>query len=110
MKKLLLSIITLFLIHHVMTYSTDSKTMSVDGHARVFYNVNCFGIIGLGAEYASAQNDSSFGNRLTDAETAVSLFFVANIGSALYLQNETAKGLINSRNFGFALTLKALVM
>ena len=75
------------------------------GHGGIFYNVNNRGIIGIGAEYASPQSSSALNRQLTDGEFAASLFVGFNFGN-LYFQNEFAKGLQNSRDYGVAATVK----
>lgn len=86
---------------------TSSIEYSLGGHLGVFY---LFGsaLVGVGAEYQSAQNGSAFGNRLIEGESGVSLFFGAKLGENVYIQNEFAKGIANSRDFGFALTVKLI--
>ncbi len=75
------------------------------GHAGLFYNVNNRGIVGIGAEYGSPQSGSALNRQYTDGEAAASLFVGFNFGN-LYFQNEFAKGLNNSRDYGFAATVK----
>ncbi|MGC8964797.1 MAG: hypothetical protein ACP5KI_05495 [Brevinematia bacterium] len=86
---------------------TSLVEYSLGGHLGIFY---LFGtaLVGVGAEYQSAQNGAAFGNRIIEGESGVSLFFGAKIGENVYIQNEFAKGLANSRDFGFALTVKLI--
>lgn len=88
-----------------LTYSKNTKDHTFGGHGGVFYNVNNVGIIGLGAEFALAQSSSSLGKRFTEGEAAASLFVGFNLGN-IFFQSEFAKGLNNSRDFGFAATIK----
>ncbi|MCX8122904.1 MAG: hypothetical protein N3F66_01910 [Spirochaetes bacterium] len=94
-------------IHPVyeLTYSKNEREHTFGGHGGVFYNINNIGIIGVGGEFASAQSSSALGKRFTEGEAAASLFIGFNLGN-IYFQNEFAKGLNNSRDFGFAATLK----
>lgn len=98
-----------YVIHPTATYTFEDKDMTIGGHTGVFYDFNQTGIIGVGAEYASVQSSSSAGQRITQSEFAASLFLGAYIGKSVYLQNEIAKGLANSRDFGFALTTKVIL-
>lgn len=95
-----------YIIHPTLNYNLSDKNFQVGGHTGVFYNFNDNGIIGIGAEYLSPQSSSYSGNRVTKSEFATSLFFGAHIGNKIFIQNEIAKGLANSRDFGFAVTLK----
>lgn len=99
----------IYVIHPTLGYASDAKETSVGGHVGVFRNVNEQGIIGIGAEYASMFGSSYAGNRLTESEFSASLFLGAHIGNSIYIQNEIAKGLVNSRDFGFALTTKIIL-
>ena len=94
-------------IHPVyeLTYSKAEREHTFGGHGGVFYNINNIGIIGIGGEFASAQSSSALGKRFTEGEAAASLFIGFNLGN-IYFQNEFAKGLNNSRDYGFAATLK----
>ncbi|MGB4268550.1 MAG: hypothetical protein WBK20_05145 [Spirochaetota bacterium] len=94
-------------IHPVyeLTYSKNDREHTFGGHGGIFYNINNIGIIGIGGEFASAQSSSALGKRFTEGESAASLFIGFNLGN-VYFQNEFAKGLNNSRDFGFAATLK----
>lgn len=79
------------------------------GHGGAFYHFNNSAIVGIGAEYASAQSGSKFGQRLIKGETATSLFFGSQMGS-MYLQNEFIKGWGKEGNdFGFAATMKFIL-
>ncbi|MCX7677819.1 MAG: hypothetical protein N2316_01230 [Spirochaetes bacterium] len=97
----------ILVIHPVYEISRTSGTNEYmwGGHGGIFYNVNNRGIIGIGAEYSSTQSSSALNRRLTEGEAAASLFVGFNFGN-LYFQNEFAKGLQNSRDYGFAATVK----
>ena len=98
-----------YVLHPTASYMFATKDMTIGGHTGLFYNFNETGVIGIGAEYASVQSSSSAGQRITESEFAASLFLGAHLGSSIYLQNEIAKGLANSRDFGFALTTKVIL-
>ncbi|MBU1297628.1 MAG: hypothetical protein KKB77_00545 [Bacteroidetes bacterium] len=98
-----------YVIHPVANYSVNDKNYQIGGHTGIFYDFNESGVIGFGAEYASPQSGSYAGERITKSEVAASIFLGAKIGNFLYVQNELAKGLSNSRDFGFALTAKFLI-
>jgi len=95
-----------YVVHPTASYAIKGKELALGGHLGLFYDFNETGIVGFGTEYKSVQSSSYAGNRITESEASASLFLGAHIGSALYLQNEIAKGLANSRDFGFALTTK----
>lgn len=97
----------ILVIHPVyeLTRASDTNEYTWGGHGGIFYNVNNRGIIGIGAEYASAQSSSALNRRLTEGEAAASFFVGLNFGN-LYFQNEFAKGLQNSRDYGVAATVK----
>ncbi len=96
--------------HPVMEIVAGDKTdWGFGAHCGVFKSLNKMAVFGIGAEYMSAQSGPVFGDRLVEGEAAASLFFGAMLGRNLYIQNELAKGLANSRDFGFAMTLKFLV-
>ncbi len=97
----------ILVIHPVyeLTRASGANEYVWGGHGGIFYNVNNRGIIGIGAEYASAQSSSALNRRLTEGEAAASLFVGFNFGN-LYFQNEFAKGLQNSRDYGVAATVK----
>ncbi len=95
-----------YVIHPTLNYNLIDKNFQVGGHTGIFYNFNDNGIIGIGAEYLSPQSGSYSGSRITKSEFATSLFFGAHIGNMIFIQNEIAKGLANSRDFGFAVTVK----
>jgi hypothetical protein len=93
-------------LHPVLNIVHGSNTdFTAGGHAGVFRVFENATLLGIGAEYQSAQS-SSYKQRLVKGESAASIFFGARIGKYLFLQNELAKGLANSRDFGFASTLK----
>jgi opacity protein-like surface antigen len=77
-------------------------------HGGIFKNFDKRAVFGVGIEYMSGQSGPIFGDRLVEGESATSLFFGAMLGRNFYIQNELAKGLSNSRDFGFATTLKFL--
>jgi len=82
------------------------------GHSGVFYTTGNKAIIGLGAEYESAQSSSNLGKRLIRGETGTSIFFGSMIGPNLFLQNELIKGWgagSDKGDTGFAFTLKVLI-
>lgn len=96
-------------IHPVLSLSLyESFDYQFGGHMGLFYKIGGSSIVGFGTEYMSAQSSSVLGNRLVEGEWACSLFFGSRIGDNIYLQNEIAKGLMNSRDFGFALTVKTI--
>lgn len=95
--------------HPVIELLKENKfDATVGAHAGVFRAFNNGTVLGIGAEYCSGQGGPYFSDRITEGEAAASLFFGAMIGKNLFLQNELAKGLANSRDFGFALTLKGV--
>lgn len=98
-----------YVVHPTVGYAAANKETSVGGHVGAFHNFNEQGIVGIGVEYASMFGSSYTGNRLTQSEFSASLFLGAQIGSSLYIQNEIAKGLVNSRDLGFALTTKIIL-
>ena len=99
----------IYVVHPTFGYASESHEKSIGGHVGMFRNVNEQGIIGIGAEYASMFGSSYTGNRLTESEFSASIFFGAHIGNSIYIQNEIAKGLVNSRDLGFALTTKIIL-
>lgn len=97
-----------FVIHPVTSFGKNTD-FGLRGHAGVFYHFSDTGLIGMGAEYASAQSGSRFGRRLVNGEGAMSLFFGSRIGS-VYLQNEFIKGWgVGGNDFGFAVTMKYML-
>jgi hypothetical protein len=97
------------LVVHPVTSFGRNVDFNLRGHGGVFYRFSGTGIVGVGAEYASAQSGSRFGRRLVRGEGATSLFFGSQIGSA-YLQNEFIKGWgVGGSDFGFAVTVKYLL-
>ncbi len=98
----------IFVVHPVaeIIRGNGIKEYKLGGHLGVFHFFNNSAIVGIGAEYESAQNGANFNRRLVEGEAAASIFLGTKIGNIFYLQNELAKGLSNSRDFGFALTLK----
>ena len=98
-----------YVIHPTMSYGLNSEDLTIGGHLGLFYLFNQNSLVGIGAEYASVQSSSYGGQRLTQSETSTSIFFGTYLGNRIYLQNELAKGLSNSRDFGFAITTKFIL-
>lgn len=94
-----------YVLHPVMSYGLNSEDFTLGGHLGLFHTFEN-SLIGIGAEYASTQSSSYAGQRLTQSELSTSLFFGTYLGNRIYLQNELAKGLSNSRDFGLAITTK----
>lgn len=88
-----------------MNRTQGDNGYALGGHAGLFYNVNNRGVIGVGAEYAGPQSGSALNRSLTGGEAAASLFMGFNLGN-VYFQNEFAKGLSGSRDYGIAATVK----
>lgn len=100
---------TTFVVHPVAAFGPDMK-MGLRGHGGIFQSIGSGSLIGVGAEYASAQSSASLGHRLVVGEAATSLFFGSSIGSSFYLQNELIKGWgAEGPDVGFAMTLKFVV-
>ena len=98
-----------FVFHPVMEFLTANAFKITPGfHVGLFRTFDNGSIVGVGAEYQSGQEGPYFSRRLIDGEAGVSLFLGAMLGKHLFLQNEIAKGLANSRDLGFALSLKVL--
>lgn len=97
-----------YVIHPTVNYTFQEKNYQFGGHTGLFYNFYDKSVIGVGAEYLSPQSGSYAGNRITKSEVAASFFFGAHIGDMIFIQNELAKGLSNSRDFGIAITLKLI--
>ncbi len=93
------------MIHPTVNYGIDSKELEVGGHLGLFYLFEQ-SLVGFGFEYSSVHSSSYVRKRLTKSEASTSIFFGSYLGKGIYLQNELAKGLANSRDFGFALTVK----
>lgn len=98
-----------YVIHPTTSYGLNSEDFTIGGHLGLFYSFNPNSLIGIGAEYASVQSSSYGGQRLTQSEVSTSLFFGTYLGNRIYLQNEFAKGLSNSRDFGMAITTKFIL-
>jgi len=98
-----------YVIHPTMSYGLNSEDLQIGGHLGLFYSFNQNSLVGIGAEYASVQSSSYGGQRLTQSEASASLFFGTYLGNRIYLQNEFAKGLSNSRDFGLAITTKFIL-
>ncbi|MFP4165281.1 MAG: hypothetical protein ACLFQB_15205 [Chitinispirillaceae bacterium] len=98
-----------FVVHPVLAFGTDIST-SLRGHGGAFYRFGSSALIGVGAEFESAQSSSHFGERLVESETATSLFLGARIGQGAFFQNEFIKGWgKNSKDFGYAATVKVMI-
>jgi hypothetical protein len=96
-----------FVIHPVTGFGRN-VSFSMRGHGGAFYHFSN-GVIGIGAEYASGQSGSQFGQRLVKGETGTSIFFGSQICSA-YVQNEFIKGWgFRGNDFGFAATVKIIL-
>ncbi len=95
-----------YVLHPSFNYALSANEFTPGIHTGLFYNINESGIIGIGAEYASVHSSSYAGSRIIQSEVSASLFLGAHIGNKFYIQNEFAKGLANSRDFGFAITTK----
>jgi hypothetical protein len=99
-----------FVVHPVMNLSKDGNyEFAMGGHCGAFHSIGSTAIVGIGAEYMSSQTTSRFSNRLVEGEFATSLFLGAQLGP-VYWQNEFAKGIANSRDFGFATTFKIQIL
>jgi len=98
-----------YVIHPTVSYGLNSEDLQIGGHLGLFYSFNQNSLVGIGAEYASVQSSSYGGQRLTQSEASASLFFGTYLGNRIYLQNEFAKGLSNSRDFGLAITTKFIL-
>lgn len=98
-----------YVVHPSMSYGLNSEDLTIGGHLGLFYTFNPNSLVGIGAEYASVQSSSYGGQRLTQSEFSTSLFFGTYLGNRIYLQNEFAKGLANSRDFGIAITTKFIL-
>ncbi len=95
--------------HPVMEMvSGDEFEIGFGAHGGIFKSFDRGAVFGVGLEYMSGQSGPVFGDRLVEGEAATSLFFGAMLGKNFYIQNELAKGLSNSRDLGFATTLKFL--
>ncbi len=88
--------------------NSDGFDATAGAHAGLFRVFDNSAVIGIGAEYRSGQGGPYFSKRIIDGEAATSLFLGAMIGKNLFIQNELAKGLSNSRDFGYAITLKCV--
>lgn len=88
-----------------MIRSGGAHEYVLGGHAGLFYNIANKGIIGVGAEYAGPQGGSALNRQMTGGDAAASLFVGFNLGN-LYFQNEFAKGLSDSHDYGVAATVK----
>ncbi len=98
-----------YVIHPTMIYGLNSKDFTIGGHFGLFYSFNPNSLFGVGAEYASTQSSSYSGERLTESEFSTSIFFGTYLGNRIYLQNEFAKGISNTRDFGLAITTKFIL-
>lgn len=95
-----------YVIHPTFNYAFNKDDFTLGGHLGLFYNLSSSSLVGIGVEYFSVHSSSYAGQRLTESEASTSLFFGTYLGERIYLQNEIAKGLSNSRDLGFALTTK----
>ena len=98
-----------YVVHPTFNYGLNSENFTWGGHLGLFYNLSSSSLVGFGIEYASVHSSSYAGQRLTESESSTSVFFGTYLGNRLYLQNEIAKGLSNSRDIGFALTTKFII-
>jgi hypothetical protein len=95
--------------HPVVAFSSDEKP-GPRGHGGVFYRMGKSSIVGLGAEYESAQSSANFGRRLVRGEAGTSLFLGSQMGPNFFVQNELIKGWgAGGNDVGFALTFKVLI-
>jgi len=95
--------------HPVVEILKDDKFDAAAGaHFGLFRVFDDRAVFGVGAEYQSGQSGPYFGDRLVEGEAATSLFFGAMISKNLFIQNELAKGLANSRDIGYAVTIKGV--
>ena len=97
--------------HPVAAFGRDSK-LALRGHCGSFYQTVSGALVGLGAEYESAQSSSNLGRRLVKGEAGTSLFLGAQVSRNLYLQNELIKGWgagAGRGDVGYAVTLKVLM-
>ena len=100
-----------FVAHPVAAFGRQAK-LSLRGHCGAFHATSTGALFGVGAEYESGQSSSTLGRRLVKGEAGTSLFFGAQIGPYLYLQNELIKGWgagASRGDIGFAVTLKVLM-
>ncbi len=94
--------------HPALAFSTSSSA-SLRGHGGIFYRFGSSAIVGLGAEFNSAQSAGSLGRRLVESERATSLFLGSQIGQGVFFQNEFIKGWGgNTKDYGYAATIKLL--
>jgi len=97
--------------HPVAAFGREAKLL-LRGHGGAFYLMPGGALVGLGAEYESAQSSSSLGKRLVKGEYGTSLFAGFQASRFFYLQNELIKGWgagADRGDVGFAVTLKALL-
>ena len=100
-----------YVFHPVLAFGRDVQN-GVRGHGGVFYTTRNNSIIGVGAEFESAQSSSNLGRRLVQGEAGSSLFFGSMIGPSVFLQNELIKGWgagASKGDIGFAFTLKFII-
>lgn len=99
-----------WVIHPVLSLSKGEKA-GLRGHTGLFYLFSNT-LVGIGAEYESAQSSSHLGQRLVRGEYGTSLFFGSALTPSLYLQNELIKGWgpgSSKGDVGFSFTLKVIV-
>lgn len=95
-------------VHPVLAMGNQTET-GVRGHGGFFYHLGN-SIVGLGAEYESAQSSSNMSRRLIKGEAGTSLFLGSALGPNMFLQNELIKGWgADSKDIGFAATIKFLI-
>lgn len=98
-----------YVVHPTISYGFNTQDLTIGAHSGLFYLFNPNSLVGIGVEYASVQSSSYAGQRLTQSEFASSIFFGTYLGNRIYLQNELAKGIANSRDFGIAITTKFIL-
>lgn len=99
-----------YVLHPVAAFGRGTN-LGMRGHGGVFHSTRNNTLIGVGAEYASAQSSAHLGKRLITGETGSSLFFGAMLTPNIFLQNELIKGWgagSSEGDVGFAVTLKFL--
>ncbi|MBK6766702.1 MAG: hypothetical protein IPG71_10410 [bacterium] len=94
--------------HPVLAMGNEMAT-GARGHGGIFYALGN-SILGVGAEYESAQSSANIGRRLVKGEAGTSLFLGSAVSRNLYWQNELIKGWgADGKDIGFAATLKILL-
>jgi len=100
---------TVIVLHPTMAVGFSSEEVDLGGHAGFFRTFDDRSIIGVGLEYSGALLRGQSTGAITRSEASASLFLGAQIGSLIYLQNEFAKGLQNTRDYGVAMTAKVIL-